>query len=186
MPEFQLLESPPVVQFLVMLDSVWPHGLYSPSGSSVRGISQARILEQDLNLSFVFSHWLLRNVHHVYIFFTCYDAISLKALNLHFSSMSHGIIQILFDWLNKKLKWQGSRDVLRNYLFCTNAMLSWCACRYTCVCMCVCVCACVCVAGMCGVHMMCVQCVWMGMPCGVCMTVLALRCASKSRGQRPL
>ena len=183
MPEFQLLESPPVVQFLVMLDSVWPHGLYSPSGSSVRGISQARILEQDLNLSFVFSHWLLRNVHHVYIFFTCYDAISLKALNLHFSSMSHGIIQILFDWLNKKLKWQGSRDVLRNYLFCTNAMLSWCACRYTCVCRCVC--ACVCGGHVWCTYDVCTMCV-MGMPCGVCTTVLALRCASKSRGQRPL
>ena len=41
MPEFQLLESPPV-QFLVMSDSLPPHGLDSPSGSSVHGISQAK------------------------------------------------------------------------------------------------------------------------------------------------
>ena len=29
----------------VMSDSLWPHGLYSPPGSSVDGILQARILE---------------------------------------------------------------------------------------------------------------------------------------------
>ena len=100
-----------------------------------------------------------------------------------FLFQSHGIIQILFDWLNKKQKWQGSRDVLRNYLFCTNAMLSWCACRYTCVSMCVC--ACVCGGHVWCIYDVCTMCV-MGMPCGVCTIVPALRCASKSRGQRPL
>ena len=33
------------VSHLVMSDPLWPHGLYSPSGSSVHGILQERILE---------------------------------------------------------------------------------------------------------------------------------------------
>ena len=33
----------------VMSNSVWPHGLYSPPGSSIHGILQARILEQVAN-----------------------------------------------------------------------------------------------------------------------------------------
>ena len=47
----------------VMSDSLWPHGLYSPSGFSAHGILQARILERVAVGSSSFS--FLRNLHTV-------------------------------------------------------------------------------------------------------------------------
>ena len=94
--------------------------------------------------------------------------------NLCFCPVSHSVAQVLFDWLNVKETWYGSKKCVLLMNCCNQVpglFKCWCVCG--CVCVCVYVCE-VCVLYVC-VCMCCLLCVYMSCVC-VCVCVCTCTC----------